>query len=136
MGALPADVKRAARQNPIPGISTLVSEKKSRSWGPMSVGIFRRPPGEVIWRSDYYRISYVLSDICGAKQSDDGAIEEYQLQPADLAFRPPDWNYGAICPAAGLSRSYKIARLTTIWSLNWCAEGAFTSIRKTYLVIH
>jgi AraC family transcriptional regulator len=56
----------------------------------MSVGIFRRPPGEVTWQSDYYRISYVLSDICGVKQSDDGAIEEYQLRPGDIAFRPPD----------------------------------------------
>jgi hypothetical protein len=31
-----------------------------------------------------------MSDICGVKQSDGGAIEEYGLQPGDIAFRPPD----------------------------------------------
>src|SRR6516164_67592 len=56
----------------------------------MSVGVFRRAPGEVVWRSDYYRISCVLSDICGAKQSDDGSVEEYRLRPDDIAFRPPN----------------------------------------------
>ncbi len=58
--------------------------------GLMSVGIFCRAPGEVVWRSDYYRISYVLSDICGTKQSEDGAVEEYRLQRGDIAFRPRD----------------------------------------------
>jgi AraC family transcriptional regulator len=56
----------------------------------VSVGVFRRPPGEVVWQSDYYRISYVLSDICGFKQSDHGSTEEYQLRPGDIAFRPPE----------------------------------------------
>lgn len=56
----------------------------------MSVGVFRRPPGEVVWRSDCYRISYVLADICGVKQSDDGPVEEYRLRPGDIAFRPRD----------------------------------------------
>ena len=58
--------------------------------GLMSVGVFCRAPGEVVWRSDYYRISYVLSDICGTKQSDDGAVEEYRLRRGDIAFRPRD----------------------------------------------
>jgi AraC family transcriptional regulator len=44
----------------------------------------------VIWRSDYYRISYVLSDIWGAKQSDDGPVQEYRLRRGDIAFRPPE----------------------------------------------
>ena len=57
------EFNRARHSGPISGVSKLVSENKSRSWGLMLVGIFRRPPGEVIWRSDYYRISYVLSDI-------------------------------------------------------------------------
>jgi AraC family transcriptional regulator len=56
----------------------------------MSVGVCSRAPGEVVWRSDYYRISCVLSDICGAKQSDDGAVEEYRLRSGDTAFRPPN----------------------------------------------
>jgi AraC family transcriptional regulator len=71
-------------------VPRLVSEEKSRSWGPISVGVFRRPPGEVVWRSDYYRISYVLTDIHGTKQSDDGFVEEYRLRPGDIAFRPRD----------------------------------------------
>jgi AraC family transcriptional regulator len=83
-----ADINRAS--HPIAGVSKLVSEEKSRSWGLMSVGVFRRPPGEVAWRSDYYRISYVLADICGTKQSDDGCVEEYRLRPGDIAFRPRD----------------------------------------------
>jgi AraC family transcriptional regulator len=56
----------------------------------MSVGVFRRPPGEIVWRSDCYRISYVLSDISGTKQSDDGPCESYRLRPGDIAFRPGD----------------------------------------------
>jgi AraC family transcriptional regulator len=54
----------------------------------MSVGVFRRAPGEVVWRNDCYRISYVLSDICGKKQSDDGPVEEYRLRRGNIAFRP------------------------------------------------
>ena len=56
----------------------------------MSVGLFRRAPGEVVWRSDYYRISCVLTDICGTKQSDGGPVEEYRLRPGDIPFRPRD----------------------------------------------
>jgi AraC family transcriptional regulator len=81
---------RPAHPGPITGVSKRVSEETSRSWGLMSVGVFRRPPGEIVWRSDYYRISYVLSDICGTKQSDDGSVEEYRLRPGDIAFRPRD----------------------------------------------
>jgi AraC family transcriptional regulator len=44
----------------------------------------------MVWRNDYYRISCVLSDICGAKQNDDGAVEEYRLRSGDMAFRPPN----------------------------------------------
>jgi AraC family transcriptional regulator len=41
----------------------------------------------VVWRSDYYRISCVLSNICGTKRSDDGPVEEYRLRPGDIAFQ-------------------------------------------------
>jgi hypothetical protein len=59
-------MNRAAYPAPITGVPTLVSEEKSRSWGLMSVGVFRRAaPGEMVWSSDYHRISYVLTDICG-----------------------------------------------------------------------
>jgi len=56
----------------------------------MSVGIFLRARGEMVWRSDYHRISYVLTDISGTKQSDDGLVEEYRLRRGDIAFRPRD----------------------------------------------
>jgi AraC family transcriptional regulator len=81
-------MNRAAHPAPITGGPKLVSKEKSRSWGQMSVGVFRRPPGEIVWSSDYHRISYVLNDICGTKQSDDGPVEEYRLRPGDVAFRP------------------------------------------------
>jgi AraC family transcriptional regulator len=84
------DSNRPAHPGPTTGVSKLVSEETSRSWGLMSVGIFRRAPGEMVWRSDYHRISYVLSDICGTKQSDDGPVEEYRLRRGDIAFRPRD----------------------------------------------
>jgi AraC family transcriptional regulator len=79
---------QAARPNLITRGLKLVSEEKSRSWGLMSVGVFRRAPGEMVWSSDYHRISYVLSDISGTKQSDDGPVEEYRLRRGDIAFRP------------------------------------------------
>jgi hypothetical protein len=81
----------------------------------MSVGIFRRAPGEMVWRSDYHRISYKLSDTTGVKQGNDGFVEEYRLRRGDIAFRPLTGNYGAICPATGLFRSRDFVRSTTIW---------------------
>jgi AraC-like DNA-binding protein len=81
-------MNRAARPDPITGGLKLVSEERSRFWGLMSVGVFRRHPGEMVWRSDYHRISYVLNDICGTKQSDDGPVDDYRLRPGDIAFRP------------------------------------------------
>jgi AraC family transcriptional regulator len=88
MTGLCSDVYRPADPGPKPGLPKLVSEEKSRSWGLMSVGVFRRAPGEMVWSSDYHRISYVLTDICGTKQSDDGPVEGYRLRRGDIAFRP------------------------------------------------
>jgi hypothetical protein len=85
---LRSETDRGVRPNLIVSGPKLVSEEKSRSWGLMSVGIFRRAPGEMVWSSDYHRISYLLTDICGTKQSDDGPVEEYRLQRGDIAFRP------------------------------------------------
>ena len=84
------EIKRAGCPDAITSGLKLVSEEKSRSWGLMSAGVFRRAPGEVVWQSDYYRISCVLSDMCGAKQIDDGPVEEYRLRPGDIVFRPRD----------------------------------------------
>jgi len=64
------DKSRAPRPNPASSVPRLVGEERSRSWGLVSVGVFRRAPGEVVWLSDYYRISCVLTDICGSKQID------------------------------------------------------------------
>src|SRR6516165_9957641 len=88
MTGLCPDVNRAAQPGPITGLPKLVSEEKSRSWGLMSVGVCCRAPGEIVWSSDYHRISYVLTDICGTKQSNDGPVEEYRLRRGDIAFRP------------------------------------------------
>jgi hypothetical protein len=82
------ETDRVARPNPIACGLKLVSEEKSRSWGLISVGVFRRAPGEMVWSSDYHRISYVLTDISGTKQSDDGPVEKYRLRCGDIAFRP------------------------------------------------
>jgi len=79
---------RAARPNPVVNGFKLVSVEKSRSWGRMTVGIFRRHPGEVVWRSDRHRIGCVLTDFNGKKQIDDGPVEEYRPRPGDIAFRP------------------------------------------------
>ncbi|HKM73317.1 MAG TPA: hypothetical protein VJX94_25185, partial [Stellaceae bacterium] len=54
------DINRAARPDPVTGGLKMVSEEKSRYWGLMSVGVFRRAPGEVVWRSDHHRISCPL----------------------------------------------------------------------------
>jgi AraC-like DNA-binding protein len=66
----------------------LVSEEKSRSWGLISVGIFRRRPGEVVWQSDCYRIGYLLTHFSGTRQIDDGPVEDCRFQPGDIVFRP------------------------------------------------
>jgi len=85
-----SDNRRVTHSAPISGGSKLVNPEKSRTWGLMSAGVFHRAPGEVTWLSDDYRISCVLSDICGAKQSDDGPFEAYRLRAGDIAFRPPN----------------------------------------------
>jgi AraC family transcriptional regulator len=82
------DSNPPAHPAPTTGDSNLISAETSRSWACMSVGIFRRAAGEMVWLSDYHQISYVLTDICGTKQSDDGPVEEYRLRPGDIAFRP------------------------------------------------
>jgi len=81
-------MNRAAHPGAVTGVPKLVSEEKSRSWGLMSVGVFRRASGEMVWRSDHHRISCPLAAICGTKQSDEGPVEEYRLRPGDIAFRP------------------------------------------------
>ena len=85
-----SDNCRAILSAQISGGSKLVNPEKSRNWGLMSVGCSTAPPRQVIWLSNDCRISCVLSDICSAKQSDDGPLEEYRLRPGDITFRPPN----------------------------------------------
>ena len=131
----PDDYVAAIRQGTVEVTVTGTGNFAARSWGLLSVGVFRRAPGEMVWHSDHYRISCVLTDIWGIKRSDDGPVEEYRLGPATSRFGYQTGNYGAICPAAGLSRSCKVVRPTTIWPPNWLAAGPSISSRKTRLAI-
>jgi AraC-like DNA-binding protein len=63
MTGLCPDINRAAHPGPMTGVPKLVSEEKSRSWGLMSVGVFRRAPGAMVWSSDYYRNNQPLTEI-------------------------------------------------------------------------
>ncbi len=54
----------------------------------MTVGVFHRQPGEVVWRSDRHRIGCVLTDFSGRQQIDDGPVEDCQFRRGDIAFRP------------------------------------------------
>jgi hypothetical protein len=92
----------------------------------MSGGIFRRAPGEMVWRSDYHRISYVLSDITGTKQSDDGPVEEYRPRRGDIAFRPCNRK---------LRSDLSGGRFIQILPENWFAVGRSNSIHKVPLAI-
>jgi AraC-like DNA-binding protein len=82
------ETDQAAPPNPIASGLKLVSAEKSRSWGRISVGIFRRHPGEVVWRSGCYRIGYLLTHFSGTKQIDDGPVEDCRFRPGDIVFRP------------------------------------------------
>ena len=108
------ETDRSAPPNPITSGLELVSEEKSRSWGLISVGVFRRAPGEMVWSSDYHRISYVLTDISGTKQSDDGLVEEYRLRRGDIAFRPCNRKLWSDLSGGQLSRSCNTVKPMTI----------------------
>jgi len=62
--------------------------EKTRSWGLVSADIVNRTAGEVVWRSDYHRIVYALTDIPGTIQNDDGPAQRLPLQRDNFAFRP------------------------------------------------
>ena len=73
--------------NPIWSFSGFNIEK-TRSWGSISADIVNRTAGEVVWRSDYHRIVYALTDIPGTIQNDDGPAQILPLQRDNFAFRP------------------------------------------------
>jgi hypothetical protein len=60
--------------------------EKARSWGLVSADIVNRTAGEVVWRSDYHRIVYALTDIPGTIQNDDGPAQRLPLRAIILRF--------------------------------------------------
>jgi AraC family transcriptional regulator len=64
--------------------------EKRRCWGPISVDIVDRAAGQVICRSDCYRLTYFLTDFHAALEDDDNPEWESQLLRGNFVFRPPD----------------------------------------------
>jgi AraC-like DNA-binding protein len=64
--------------------------EKSRSWGGMSVDIVNRAAGEAVFRSDFYQLTYFLTDFQGTMEDDERAQWECQLFRDNFVFRPPD----------------------------------------------
>ena len=44
---------------------SVVRTESARSWGSISAGIVNRAAGTVVWRSDYHRVAYALTDVLG-----------------------------------------------------------------------
>ena len=77
------------RDNPrwnFPGFSI----EKRRRWGAMSVDIVNRAAGEATCRSDYYRLTYFLTDFHAKMEDDAGSQWECDLIRDHFVFRPPD----------------------------------------------
>src|SRR5215831_2218070 len=64
--------------------------EKSRSWGGMSVDIINRAAGEAVFRSDFYQLTYFLTDFQGTMEDDERPQWECQLFRDNFVFRPPD----------------------------------------------
>ena len=92
--------------------------------------MFRRAPGEVIWLGDCYRISCVLTDICGTKQSDDSSVEKYSLRPGEIAFRPPNRKLWSDLSGGRFIQIFQNREIYDNLVPNWCAVGPFSSSRK------
>ena len=129
------EMNRAARPGPITGGLKLISEESSRSWGLLSVGVFRRAPGEMVWQSDYYRISCPLTDIWGTKQSDDGPVEEYRLGAGDIAFRPPNRKLWSDLSGGRFIQILQSRETYENLAPNWCVAVPCISILTMRLAI-
>ena len=66
------------------------SIEKRRCWGAISVDIVNRTAGETFSRSDYYELTYFLTDFYAAMQEEDGSEWECDLMRDQFVFRPPD----------------------------------------------
>lgn len=64
--------------------------EKSRSWGGMSIDIINRAAGEAVFRSDFYQLTYFLTDFQGTMEDDERPQWECQLFRDNFVFRPPD----------------------------------------------
>ena len=66
------------------------SIEKRRCWGTISVDIVNRVAGETFSRSDYFELTYFLTDFYAAMQEEDGSEWECVLLRDHFVFRPPD----------------------------------------------
>jgi AraC family transcriptional regulator len=64
--------------------------EKRRCWGPVTVDLIDRPAGEVIFRSNCYRLTYFLTDFHAVMEDDDGPPREYELLRDNFMFCTPD----------------------------------------------
>lgn len=77
------------RNNPRWNYGCLRVERR-RCWGSISVDVVNRAAGEVICRSDCYRLTYFLSDFHATLEDDERPEWECQLLRGNFVFRPPD----------------------------------------------
>ena len=63
--------------------------EKRRCWGPISVNIVDRAAGEAICRTDYYRLTYYLTDFQATIEDDESPQWKCQLSRGNFVFRPP-----------------------------------------------
>ena len=78
---------RADEHNPYWSFSVVRAES-ARSWGSISAGIVSRAAGTVVWRSDYHRVAYALTDVLGTIRNDEGPVQDWPLEHDNFAFRP------------------------------------------------
>ena len=67
---------------------SVVRTESARSWGPISAGIISRAAGTVVWRSDYHRVAYALTDVLGTIRNDEGPVQDWPLERDSFGFRP------------------------------------------------
>ena len=51
--------------------------EKRRCWGPVTVDLINRPVGEVVCRSNCYRLTYFLTDFQAIMEDDEGNMKCY-----------------------------------------------------------
>jgi AraC-like DNA-binding protein len=78
---------QADEHNPYWNFS-VVRKESARSWGSISAGIVSRAAGTVVWRSDYHRVAYALTDVLGTIRNDEGPVQDWPLERDNFGFRP------------------------------------------------